>query len=314
MTKTIALLNAQARPLLEARLPDWVEPRWFASAAELLALASEAEIGWFDAWQFNVVGDAVRSAARLKWLNTVAAGVEVLPLDLLRERGVALTNGAGLNAITIAEYVVLGMLTIAKDYRAVVRAQDRHEWLHDAPGKAELYGTKALILGAGGIGGRVAQLLAPFGVEVMTMRRTPAPGTLGPDEWRARLGEADWVIVAVAATPDTAGMIGAAELAAMKPGAAILNVSRGFVVDTDALLVALREGRLGAAFLDVTDPEPLPPDHPLWDFDNVHVSMHLSGRSQTQLLPRGAERFLDNLARYRRGEPLAHRVDLALGY
>ena len=314
MTKTIALLNAQARPLLEARLPDWVEPRWFASAAELLALASEAEIGWFDAWQFNVVGEAVRSAARLKWLNTVAAGVEVLPLDLLRERGVALTNGAGLNAITIAEYVVLGMLTIAKDYRAVVRAQDRHEWLHDAPGKAELYGTKALILGAGGIGGRVAQLLAPFGVEVMTMRRTPAPGTLGPDEWRARLGEADWVIVAVAATPDTAGMIGAAELAAMKPGAAILNVSRGFVVDTDALLVALREGRLGAAFLDVTDPEPLPPDHPLWDFDNVHVSMHLSGRSQTQLLPRGAERFLDNLARYRRGEPLAHRVDLALGY
>ena len=146
------------------------------------------------------------------------------------------------------------------------------------------------------------------------MRRTPAPDTLGPDEWRARLGEADWVIVAVAATPDTAGMIGAAELAAMKPGAAILNVSRGFVVDTDALLAALREGRLGAAFLDVTDPEPLPPDHPLWDFDNVHVSMHLSGRSQTQLLPRGAERFLDNLARYRRGEPLAHRVDLALGY
>jgi phosphoglycerate dehydrogenase-like enzyme len=314
MTKTIALLNAQARPLLEARLPDWVEPRWFASAPELLALAPEAEIGWFDAWQFNVVGDAVRSAARLKWLNTVAAGVEVLPLDLLRERGVALTNGAGLNAITIAEYVVLGMLTIAKDYRAVVRAQDRHEWLHDAPGKAELYGTKALILGAGGIGGRAAQLLAPFGVEVMAMRRTPAPGTLGPDEWQARLGEADWVIVAVAATPDTAGMIGAAELAAMKPGAAILNVSRGFVVDTDALLAALREGRLGAAFLDVTDPEPLPPDHPLWDFDNVHVSMHLSGRSQTQLLPRGAERFLDNLARYRRGEPLAHRVDLALGY
>ncbi len=314
MTKTIALLNAQARPLLEPRLPDWVEPRWFASAAELLALAPEAEIGWFDAWQFNVVGEAVRSAARLKWLNTVAAGVEVLPLDLLRERGVALTNGAGLNAITIAEYVVLGMLTIAKDYRAVVRAQDRHEWLHDAPGKAELYGTKALILGAGGIGGRVAQLLAPFGVEVMTMRRTPAPGTFGPDEWRARLGEADWVIVAVAATPDTAGMIGAAELAAMKPGAAILNVSRGFVVDTDALLAALRQGHLGAAFLDVTDPEPLPPDHPLWDFDNVHVSMHLSGRSQTQLMRRGAERFLDNLARYRRGEPLAHRVDLDLGY
>jgi phosphoglycerate dehydrogenase-like enzyme len=157
-------------------------------------------------------------------------------------------------------------------------------------------------------------LLEPFGVEVTMMRRTPAPRTLGPDEWRGRLGEFDWVVVAVAATAETTGMIGTAEFAAMKPGAAIMNFSRGFVIDTEALLATLREGRLGSAFLDVTDPEPLPADHPLWDFDNVHITMHLSGRSQTQLVRRGAERFLDNLARYRRGEPLFSAVDLALGY
>jgi phosphoglycerate dehydrogenase-like enzyme len=137
---------------------------------------------------------------------------------------------------------------------------------------------------------------------------------LGPDGWRARLGEYDWVVVAVAATPETTGMIGAAELAAMKPGATIMNFSRGFVIDTEALLATLREGRLGAAFLDVTDPEPLPADHALWGFDNVHITMHLSGRSQTTLIRRGGERFLRNIERYGRREPLESVVDLTLGY
>jgi phosphoglycerate dehydrogenase-like enzyme len=310
---TVALINALARPMLEPRLPGWVEPRWFTTADELLASAPDAEIGWFDSFQFDG-GEALRSAVKLRWLNTIAAGVESFPMPLLRERGITLTNGAGLNSITIAEYVVMGMLMIAKGYREVVRAQDRHEWLPDAPGKVEIYGSKVLILGAGGIGGRVAELLAPFGVEIAMMRRTPSPGTLGPDEWRARLGEFDWVVVAVAATPETTGMIGAAEFTAMKPGATIMNFSRGFVIDTAALLAALREGRLGAAFLDVTDPEPLPADHPLWGFDNVHITMHLSGRSQKTLIHRGAERFLRNIERYAQGEPLEFTVDLSLGY
>ncbi len=314
MTKTVAVINAMARKLLEPRLPDWVEPRWFHNAEELFAAAPHAEIGWFDSFALDGTNEALKLAEGLKWLNTLAAGVNTFPMDLLRTRGVQFTNGAGLNSITIAEYAVMGMLTIAKGWREVVRAQERHEWLHEAPGKAEIYGSKVLILGAGGIGGRIAHLLQPFGCEVMAMRRTPSPDTLGPDEWRGRLGEFDWVIVAVASTPDTAGMIGAAEFAAMKPGAAIMNFSRGYMVDTEALLATLREGRLGAAFLDVTDPEPLPSDHPLWTFDNVHISMHLSGRSQDTLIARAADRFLDNLERYRKGEPLTSAVDLSLGY
>jgi phosphoglycerate dehydrogenase-like enzyme len=314
MPKTVAVLNAMTRTLLEPRLPDWIDPRWFAGADELLTLAPTAEIGWFDVFDPASKDEIYQSATRLKWLVSMAAGLDSFPMDLLRARGVLFTNGAGVNSITIAEYAVMGMLTVAKGYRAVVQAQERHEWLEDAPGKQELYGTRALILGAGGIGGRVAELLAPFGVEVSLARRTPAPDALGPDEWRARLGEFDWVVVAVAATPETTGMIGAAEFAAMKPGATILNFARGFVIDTDAMLATLREGRLGAAFLDVTDPEPLPSDHSLWDFDNVHITMHLSGRSQTLLLRRAVERFLDNLDRYRRGEALTHLVDYAAGY
>lgn len=313
MTRTVAVINALGKQMA-GQLPDWIEPRWFATTEELYALAPEAEIGWFDGFHVDPEHRAVHLAGKLRWLNTVGAGVDSYPLALLRQRGVTFTNGAGLNAIPIAEYVVMGMLAVAKGYREVVRAQERHEWLHDAPGKVELYGGKALILGAGSIGSRVAALLEAFGMEVATVRRTPAPGVLGPGEWRARLGEFDWVIVAVASTEDTRGMIGAAELAAMKPDAALVNVSRGFVVDTEALLASLRARRLGAAFLDVTDPEPLPADHPLWDFDNVHITMHLSGRSQTLLIRRGVERFLANLERYRRGEPLSHTVDLTLGY
>ncbi|MBU6267230.1 MAG: D-2-hydroxyacid dehydrogenase [Sphingomonadales bacterium] len=311
---TVAVLNAFVRPLLEGRLPDWVEARWFGTTEELYALAPGAEIGWFDSFDLPSTYEATRRAGSLKWLNTLAAGVDPFPLDLLRQRGVVLTNGAGLNAITIAEYALMGMLVIAKGYRAVVRAQERREWLFEAPGKMELYGSRALVVGAGGIGGRVAELLRPMGVEVTEVRRRPASGVLGIDQWRGALGGFDWVIVAVPATPDTEKMIGAAELAAMKPGAAILNFARGAVLDQDALVASLESGHTGAAFLDVTSPEPLPADHPLWGFDNVHITSHLSGRSQETLFRRSAERFLDNLGRWRRGEALVSRVDLSAGY
>jgi len=226
----------------------------------------------------------------------------------------SVTNGAGINAITIAEYVLMGMLTVAKGYREVVRAQERHEWLTDSPGKVELAGSRALLLGYGAIGKLIEARLGAFDVAVTVVRRTPGAGALGPGQWRERLGEFDWVILAVPATAETEALIGAAELAAMKPSAVLLNIARGSVVDQAALVDALGARRIGAAFLDVTDPEPLPAQHPLWSLDNAHITMHLSGRSQTLMFRRSAERFLDNLARWRAGEPLQHRVDLARGY
>ncbi len=311
---TVTVLNAMLKPWLEGRLPDWVEPRWYANKDEVFALAPEAEIGWFDMYTKADVVKVVTMAERMRWLNTGYAGLDFFPLELMAERGVQLTNGAGINAITIAEYVVMGMLSFAKDYPAVLRAQARGEWLKDSPGKRELFESKALILGHGAIGQEIDARLAAFGVEVAKVRRTPGPGTLGPDEWRARLGEFDWVILAVPQTPETEGMIGAAELAAMKRDAVLVNIARGGVVDQEALVAALQERRIGGAFLDVTTPEPLPEGHPLWSLDNAVVTMHLSGRAQTRMYERAAQRFLRNLPRFRSGEPLEAEADLTRGY
>ena len=314
MTKTIAVLPALARPLIEPRLPADIEAHWFTTKEDIFTHAPNAEIGWFDMYDKGDMAEAMRRATKMKWLHSIYAGVDGMPLDMLAERGVAFTNGAGINAITIAEYVVMGMLTVAKGYRQVVRAQERREWLIDSPGKVELFGTKALLLGYGAIGKLIEERVKVFGVDVTVVRRTAGPNTLLPGEWQARLGEFDWVILAVPATADTDKMIGAAELAAMKSSATLINIARGSVVDQDALVAALQAKSIAAAFLDVTDPEPLPADHPLWSLDNAHITMHLSGRAQDKMFGRSAERFLENLARFQAGEPLLHQVDYERGY
>ncbi len=311
---TTVVMAGLVRPLLEAQLPADLDVRWFTSKEEALELAPLADIGWFDMYDKAEMATVISAATKLKWLNSVYAGVDGMPLEQLKSQGTIVTNGAGINAITIAEYVVMGMLTVAKGYREVVRAQEQHIWLQDSPGKIELHGSKALLLGYGAIGKLIEERLKPFGVDVTVVRRTPAEGVLTPDAWRARLVEFDWVILAVPATAETDGMIGAAELAAMKPSATLVNIARGSVVDQDALVAALRKKQIGAAFLDVTTPEPLPADHPLWTLDNAHITMHLSGRAQDKMFMRAAERFLENLKRYRSGEPLSPLVNLDLGY
>ncbi len=311
---TVTVVSAMVRPLIEPHLPEWVDARYYTSVEEMIELAPQAKIGWFDLEKKEPMIAAIRSATNLKWLNSIYAGLDFLPFDLLRERGTIITNGAGINALTIAEYVVMGMLTIAKGYRDVVRAQDRHEWLLDSPGKRELAGSKALVLGYGAIGKLIEARLTAFDVAVTKVRRSPGADTLGPDEWRARLGGFDWVILAVPATHETDAMIGAKELAAMKPSVVLINIARGAVVDQAALVDALREKRIAAAFLDVTTPEPLPAESPLWTLPNAHITMHLSGRAQDKMFARAAERFVANLHRWGRGEPVEPRFDLDLGY
>lgn len=305
---TIAVLPAQHRPVLEDQLPEWLEAHWWSTPEELVALAPRAEIGWFDLHVKPPALEAVRLARGLRWLNTSYAGVDWLPLADLADRRVTLTCGSGLTASQVAEFALLSMLAVAKDYPAVVRAQDRHEWLDAAPRARELAGSRALILGHGAIGQAIERAFHGFGVE------TCAVSSRGPRDWRRRIGDFDWIVLAVPGTPETRGMIGAAELSAMKPAAVLANFARADCVDQDALLYVLGERRIAAAILDLTNPEPLPPSHPLWALDNAHITMHLSGTPTPSSQARAATRFLRNCDSYRAGKPLESRVDLAKGY
>ncbi|AWW75254.1 D-2-hydroxyacid dehydrogenase [Erythrobacter sp. KY5] len=311
---TTLAISGLIRPLLEPQLPADLDVRWFMTAEEAIDAVKGAEIGWFDMNDKEAMAKALHAATELKWLNSIYAGLDFLPMDVLIERDITVTNGVGINAITIAEYVVMGMLNIAKGYRDVMRAAERREWLLDSPGKRELAGSKALLLGYGAIGKLIKPRLEAFDVDVTVVRRSGGEGVLTPDEWRGRLGDFDWVILAVPSTPETENMIGADELAAMKSHAVLVNIARGEVVDQPALVEALRSRAIGGAFLDVTTPEPLPEDHELWALDNAHISMHLSGRAQDKMFIRSATRFLENLQNYLAGKPVAPIFDPHLGY
>jgi len=303
------------RAQLQAILPDSVDVRGFTGIEECLELAPQADIGWFDDFSIGAHAKGPLAAVNAKWINTVLVGLDALPTREMAARGQILTSGAGMMPDVVAEYAVMGALTLAKRLDEVVRAHDRKEWIRP-PSRFEMLGSSALIIGYGAIGKEIGARLKAFGVKVTGVRRgaDADPEIIGPDAWRGRLGEFDFVILAAPSTSDTKALLGADELAAMKPGARIVNIARGELIDQPALIASLTAGHTGAAFLDVTSPEPLPADDPLWDAPNTLVTMHLSGQSQTTAFQRAGARFLRNLKHYLAGEPLEHVVDFSRGY
>ena len=173
-----AVLPALARPLVEPHLPAGLDVHWFTSSEEALGLVVDADIGWLDNNNPREWARLVAAGAGLKWLSTIYAGLDALDTGLLRERGTRVTNGSGVNAHTVAEYAVMGALVAAKRFDQVVRAADRHEWPTDAPGKLELFESKALVIGYGTIGRLIGERLEAFGVEVTGVTRSGADGTV----------------------------------------------------------------------------------------------------------------------------------------
>lgn len=314
--RPLLVMPERYRAQLEAMAPDSIDIRGFSTLEEAIDLAPQAEIGWFDEFASGAYKQGPRAAVNARWINTVIVGLDAFPIPQLITQGTILTNGNGLIPDVNADFALLGVLTLAKRMDEIVRAHDRREWLRVPPGPVELLGSKALVIGYGAIGREIGTRLKAFGVEVTGVRRSPDPdpAIIGTDDWRGRLGDYDWIILAAPNTGDTLQMIGADELAAMKPGARIVNIARGELIDQEALIAALESGHIAGAMLDPTTPEPLPADHPLWTAPNTLITMHLSGQSQTTIFRRGAERFLRNLDRYLAGEPLEHVVDLTRGY
>jgi phosphoglycerate dehydrogenase-like enzyme len=256
-------------------------------------------------------------AGRLRWVHVGGVGIDWALFPALIESDVVLTNSRGVFDTSLPEYLLSLMLALVKDLPATIRAQERHEWQHRL--LEPLSGNHALIVGAGSIGRSTARLLRSLGLEVTLVGRREREGE--PDEGRIRavadlprlLPQADWLIVLAPLTPETRGLIGADELAALPRGARFANIGRGPTVDEAALVEALRSGHLAGAVLDVFETEPLPPESPLWDMPNVIVSPHIGGDEADT--PRAfAEVFLTNLRRYLAGKPLQNIVDKRLGF
>jgi phosphoglycerate dehydrogenase-like enzyme len=304
------------------------QPRYAADHYPPISRTPEQAAGWatllaraevlFDLDRPSVGPDLVQRAPCLRWIQSSSSGIGewVRRLGLV-ESTVVVTNAAGIHARPLAEYVLFVMLYFAKRWPRMLAEQGAHHWERCAIDTIE---RKTLgIVGLGRVGQAVAQLAKPLGVRVIGLRRgidgpeTGIDAVFGPDGLPDLLAQSDYVVLSLPRTPETVGLIGAAELASMRPGSILINIARGSIVDEPALIGALRSGHLGAAALDVVGREPLTADSPLWDMPNVLITPHSmsTATAENELLTR---LFCDNLRRYLDGQPLLNVFDKRRGY
>ncbi len=262
-----------------------------------------------------------RHAKKVKWVHCLSAGVEKLLFPELVESAVPLTNAKGVFKRSLAEFAVLGMLYFYKHVRRLVESQRAHHWddfmVDWLPGK--IMG----VVGYGEIGQECARLAKALGVKVYATRRKPALSQndpildriFGAEQLHEMLSEVDVVVAAAPLTPETRHLLSDAAFQAMKPSAIVMNVGRGPVIDEAALIRALQDKKIAGAALDVFEQEPLSPDSPLWDMENVLISPHCTDRTRDpDWLDLTMQCFLDNFRRYVKGEPLMNVVDKKAGY
>ncbi|MGH9610328.1 MAG: D-2-hydroxyacid dehydrogenase [Bryobacteraceae bacterium] len=285
-------------------------------------LARQAEVIVYSTLTTDLpFADIWRHAKNVRWIHSLSAGVEPMLLPEVIASPVTITNARGVYKRSLAEFVVLGMLYFGKEVRRLIESQRAHRW-DKFP--VEWLPNKIMgIAGFGEIGRECAALAKPLGVKIYAVRRKPelsvsdplADRVFAPSEWKSMLRELDFLVAAAPLTPETRHMIGAEEFAAMKPSAVVMNVGRGPVIDEQALIQALREKRLRGAALDVFENEPLPPDHPFWDMENVLVSPHNTDRTRDpDWLDLSMQAFVENFLRYVSGQPLEKVVDKQAGY
>lgn len=272
-----------------------------------------ATYGWMKA-------EEVAKAPNLKWIQITSAGVGALLTPEIKASDLVITNVSGIHAAPIAEQMFGMVLVVTRCLHQAWQAQQKHQWGRDDFGsRVTLLAGKTLgILGVGAIGGYAAGLGKAFGMTVVGLRHSKKPHPdvetmYGDDERAEFLGRCDVVMSVLPSTDATRGWMGEAEFAAIKQGAIFVNTGRGTTVKTDALIASLQSGHLGAACLDVTDPEPLPADHPLWTTPNVYITPHTSG-GRPDYGERADDIFLNNLRLFLDGKELDNVVNKEAGY
>lgn len=263
-------------------------------------------------------------AQQLRWVHSPAAGVGSMLFPELRDSDVVITNSRGMSAGTIAEHVIALALALFRKFPLAFRSQAARYWALDEamqpPAIRTVAGARAVLVGLGSIGAASAERLASLGATVTGVRRRldqPLPpgvtAVVGHESLRRVLPDADIVVVAAAQTQATRGIIGREELAVMNPGAILINVSRGQLVDEGALAAALAAGRIGGAGLDVFEHEPLDASSPLWPLSNVIITPHMAS-FRADHWDAATNLFAENLRRFEGGEALMNVVDKHAGY
>ena len=292
---------------------------WAAEAirrggGQVVALDQDPEgLVWTASGAMDALRDALASQPKITWVQLPQAGMEWAFQAGVVDSQRRWTSAKGAYAEPVAEHALALILAGLRQLK--VRAQAR-TW--GRPAGETLFGEPVTIVGAGGIATVLMRLLEPFRAPVTVVRRQPEPvagavRTLPTDRLTEALPGARAVVVTVALTPQTQGLIGRAELAAMAPDAWLVNVARGGVVDTEALTTALQNGQIGGAALDVTDPEPLPAGHPLWNLDNCLITPHTAD-TEEMTQPLLAGRIAENVRRLAAGTELVGLLDPGLGY
>ncbi|CAN5762683.1 D-2-hydroxyacid dehydrogenase [soil metagenome] len=282
---------------------------------------AEAVIETDAAMVWKITPDELATAKRLKWVHWVGAGVDRAPLAALKERGIVFTNNSGAHATNIAEHILSLMLSFCRALPFLFEAQRQGVWADDEGRRrvSELSGSSLLVIGAGKIGMALAVRAQGLGQRVTVVGRTARfdkPSGLqiyGIKSLEPLIPTADHIAICTPLTELTRGLFDRRRLLLMKPGAFLYNIGRGAIVDTEALLELLESGKLGGAGLDVTDPEPPPAGHPLWNAPNVVLTAHTSGAAP-RLWERSTEILVDNLERYLSGQRLNNIVDYEQGY
>jgi glyoxylate/hydroxypyruvate reductase len=288
-----------------------------AQAAEWATLLASAEV-LFDVDRANAHDGLAERAPRVRWIQASSSGVGewIRRLGLL-ESPVVVTNAAGVHAVPLAEFVLFAMLYFTKRLPRVQADRAARRWERFATNR--LRGRTLGIIGLGAVGREVAHVAQAVGLRVIGMRRTPSKPAgfvekvYGPDQLHTLLGQSDYVVLIAPFTAETDSLLNEAAFGSMRPGAVLINISRGNLVDEDALVDALRSGHLGGAALDVFRREPLPADSPFWQLPNVLITPHSMSTAigENDLL---VDLFCDNLERYLARQPLRNVVDKRRGY
>jgi phosphoglycerate dehydrogenase-like enzyme len=285
-------------------------------------LSSDSDLSDIDAaltWRMSA--DEVAGARRLQWVQWIGAGVDGAPLHALRDGSILLTNNRGVHAPNIAEHLIMLMLAFTRGLPDIFRAQEERRWAADEGRERarELAGSRVLVVGAGHIGSALAQKATALDVNVTLVGRSArdatavTPRVLPIDDLDDLLPEADHIAICLPLTSGTHRLFDRARIGRMHSDAYLYNIGRGPVVATNALVDALSSGAAAGAGLDVTDPEPLPPDHPLWTMPNVILTMHSAGATP-RYWDRAGAILRENISRFRSGQPMRNLVDYDLGY